>query len=99
MLDTDRETLDDASFSLAVNDEVNAATIHVAHGIVVEVRIILTTCYAILDIVNTCDVDSGIVYYTGTAIWLRVYLVSSVTCIFVIVGNGQNVIVVPYGNG
>ena len=99
MLDGDGETLDNASLTLAVNDKVNPATIHVAHGIVVEVRIILTTCNTILDVVDTRDVDGGIVYDTGTAVRLCVYLVSSVTCICVIFGNGQNVIVVPYGNG
>ena len=56
MLDADGESFLYATFAFAVNDNVNVATIHFAHGIVVEVYIICTTCNAILDVVNASNV-------------------------------------------
>ena len=95
MLDADGEVLDNTSLALAVNDNINATTIHGPHSGIVEVGIIRTTSNTILDIVDSCDVDSGVFYDTGTTFRLCVNLIGSFSCVGIVCGNNKQVAALP----
>ena len=68
MLDGDGHTLHDGAHTLAVDNQVNAHTLHGSHGVVVEVHIIRTASNAVLDVVDAGDVQRRVGELTGASV-------------------------------